>query len=161
MKKDVDLVVLDQNSDTSDATGRLLINMLGSIGQFEIEISAERQKDGFKRAKDRGVHFGKRPAFAADQVTELRQKQKQRRQPAFRGNTKRPGGNQQTLRIPNNTSALVCPNRNQRGEALGRRSSGLDLAVPPELPNKTATLLRCPNNPHSRSIHVREELSFK
>lgn len=91
MNKDVDLVVLDQNSDTSDATRRLLINMLGSIGQFEIEISAERQKDGIKRAKDRGVHFGKRPAFAADQVTELRQKQKRRRQPAFRGNTKSRG----------------------------------------------------------------------
>ncbi len=132
MKKDVDLVVLDQNSDTSDATGRLLINMLGSIGQFEIEISDERQKDGIKRAKDRGVHFGKRPAFAADQVTELRQKQKQRRQPAFRGNTKRPGVNQQTLQIPNNTSALDCPNRNQRGEALGRRPSSIDLVVPPK-----------------------------
>lgn len=91
MNKDVDLVGLDQNSDTSDAMGRLLINMLGSIGQFEIKISAERQKDGIKRAKDRGVHFGRRPAFAADQVTERRQKRKQRRQPAIRGNTKGPG----------------------------------------------------------------------
>ncbi len=70
--------MLDQNSDTSDATGRLLINILGGIGQFETEISAERQKDGITRAKDRGVHFGKRPAFAANQVTELCQKRKQR-----------------------------------------------------------------------------------
>ena len=34
-KTGVDLVVLDQNIDTSDATGRLLFNMLGAIGQFE------------------------------------------------------------------------------------------------------------------------------
>ena len=37
-KKGVDLVVLDQNIDTSDATGRLLFNMLGAIGQFETQM---------------------------------------------------------------------------------------------------------------------------
>ena len=46
-KKGVDLVVLDQNIDTSDATGRLLFNMLGAIGQFETQIRAERQMDGY------------------------------------------------------------------------------------------------------------------
>ena len=56
-QKGVDLVVLDQNIDTSDATGRLLFNMLGAIGQFETEIRAERQMDGIKKAKDRGVQF--------------------------------------------------------------------------------------------------------
>jgi len=71
-KKGVDLVVLDQNTDTSDATGRLLFNMLGAIGQFETEIRAERQMDGIKRAKDRGVQFGKRPALTDDQIAELR-----------------------------------------------------------------------------------------
>ncbi len=54
-EKGVDLVVLDQNIDTSDATGRLLFNMLGAIGQFETEIRAERQMDGIKKAKDPGV----------------------------------------------------------------------------------------------------------
>ena len=70
----MDLVVIDQNMDTSDATGRLLFNMLGAIGQFETEIRAERQMDGIKKAKDRGVQFGKRPALAHHQITELRQK---------------------------------------------------------------------------------------
>ena len=41
-EKGVNLKVLDQNIDTSDATGRLLFNMLGAIGQFETEIRAER-----------------------------------------------------------------------------------------------------------------------
>jgi DNA invertase Pin-like site-specific DNA recombinase len=72
-EKGVDLVVLDQNIDTSDATGRLLFNMLGAIGQFETEIRAERQMDGIKKAKDRGVQFGKRPALSEDQIAELRQ----------------------------------------------------------------------------------------
>ena len=70
-KKGVDLVVLDQNIDTSDATGRLLFNMLGAIGQFETQIRAERQMDGIKKAKDRGVQFGKRPALSEDQISEL------------------------------------------------------------------------------------------
>ena len=44
----VDLQVLDQNINTSDATGRLLFNMLGAIAQFETEIRAERQMEGFE-----------------------------------------------------------------------------------------------------------------
>ena len=76
-EKGVDLVVLDQNIDTSDATGRLLFNMLGAIGQFETEIRAERQMDGIKKAKDRGVQFGKRPALTAKQILELRESRAQ------------------------------------------------------------------------------------
>jgi DNA invertase Pin-like site-specific DNA recombinase len=60
--------------DTSDATGQLLFNMLGAIGQFETEIRAERQMDGIKKAKDRGVQFGKRRALTDDEITELREK---------------------------------------------------------------------------------------
>ncbi len=50
-RKRVNLQVLDQSIDTSDATGRLLFNMLGAIGQFETEIRAERQMDGIQKAK--------------------------------------------------------------------------------------------------------------
>lgn len=48
--------------------------MLGAIGQFETEIRAERHMDGIKKAKDRGVQFGKRPALTNDQIVELRDK---------------------------------------------------------------------------------------
>ena len=47
---------------------------LGAIGQFETEIRAERQMDGIKKAKDRGVQFGKRPALTENQIIELRDK---------------------------------------------------------------------------------------
>lgn len=51
MKKKVNLQVLDQNIDTSNATVRLLFNMLGTIGQFETEIRSERQMNGIQKAK--------------------------------------------------------------------------------------------------------------
>ena len=65
-KKGVDLVVLDQNIDTSDATGRLLFNMLGAIGQFETQIRAVRQMAGIKKAKDRGDHRTRPATFRRD-----------------------------------------------------------------------------------------------
>lgn len=71
-RKAVDLVVLDQNINTSDATGRLLFNMLGAIGQFETEIRAERQMDGIAKAKQRGVRFGRQRRLTPDQVVHLK-----------------------------------------------------------------------------------------
>ena len=44
------------------------------IGQFETEIRAERQMDGIKKAKDRGIQFGKRPALTSKKIAELRGK---------------------------------------------------------------------------------------
>jgi DNA invertase Pin-like site-specific DNA recombinase len=75
--KRVDLRVLDQNIDTSDATGRLLFNMLGAIAQFETELRAERQMDGILKAKARGVKFGRRPSLTHDKITELQHRRRQ------------------------------------------------------------------------------------
>ncbi len=73
-RKRVDLRVLDQNIDTSDATGRLLFNMLGAIAQFETELRSERQMDGILKAKARGVQFGQKPKLSADEVVELQRR---------------------------------------------------------------------------------------
>jgi len=73
-RKKVNLIVIDQNIDTSDATGRLLFNMLGAIAQFETEIRAERQMDGIKKAKDNGVKFGREKVLDGQQILELRTK---------------------------------------------------------------------------------------
>lgn len=73
-RKGVDLKVIDQNLDTSDATGRLLFNMLGAIAQFETEIRSEKQMDGIQKAKERGVKFGPRIKLNNQQVTEMRQR---------------------------------------------------------------------------------------
>ena len=73
-EKGVNLKVIDQSIDTSDATGRLLFNMLGAIAQFETEIRAERQMDGIRNAKARGVHLGRRKHLTEDEQVELQLK---------------------------------------------------------------------------------------
>ena len=73
-RKGVQLKVLDQNIDTGDATGRLLFNMLGAIGQFETEIRAERQREGIQKAKERGIAFGRKRTITDEQIFELREK---------------------------------------------------------------------------------------
>lgn len=75
-KQGVNLKVLDQSIDTSDATGRLLFNMLGSIAQFETEIRAERQAEGIARARERGVALGRKNKLTEEQIIELRQKRR-------------------------------------------------------------------------------------
>ena len=75
-RKGVNLCVIDQNIDTSDATGRLLFNMLGAIAQFETEIRAERQMDGIIKAKERGVRFGRKKKLTQEQIAELRNQRK-------------------------------------------------------------------------------------
>ena len=76
-RKGVHLQVLDQHIDTSDATGRLLFNMLGAISQFETEIRTERQMDGIQKAKERGVHFGPKKKLTPEQVLELQCRREQ------------------------------------------------------------------------------------
>ncbi len=73
-RKEVELHVIDQNINTADATGRLLFNMLGAINQFETEIRAERQADGIKKAKQKGVKFGASKKLTDQQVEEMRKK---------------------------------------------------------------------------------------
>lgn len=73
-RKGVHLQVIDQNINTSDATGRLLFNMLGAIAQFETEIRAERQREGIVKAQQRGVQFGAKPKLTQAQVEEMRAK---------------------------------------------------------------------------------------
>jgi DNA invertase Pin-like site-specific DNA recombinase len=70
-RKQVALHVLDQNLDTSNATGRLLFNMLGAIAEFEPEIRSERQLDGIHKAKELGVCFGRKQLLSASQIVEL------------------------------------------------------------------------------------------
>ncbi len=76
-RKQVNLLVIDQNIDTSDATGRLLFHMLGAIAQFETEIRAERQMEGILKAKQRGVKFGRSKMLTPTQIAELQQRRAQ------------------------------------------------------------------------------------
>jgi DNA invertase Pin-like site-specific DNA recombinase len=46
----VDLVVLDQGIDTSTAVGRMFVQILGSIAEFEHALTSERTIDGLAAA---------------------------------------------------------------------------------------------------------------
>ena len=71
-QKDVDLVVLDQNIDTSTPTGKLLFNMLASIAEFETEIRRERQMEGIAKAKEKGIQFGRKPKLQNQDIDQMR-----------------------------------------------------------------------------------------
>lgn len=76
-RKGVHLKIVDQNIDTSDATGRFLFNMLGAVAQFETEIRQERQMDGILKAKEKGVLFGRKKELQDEEVQKLREKRAQ------------------------------------------------------------------------------------
>ena len=71
-RKGVHLHVLDQEVNTHTPTGRLLFGMLSVIAQFELELRAERQREGIEKAKRAGVHFGRTKALSHLQAEELR-----------------------------------------------------------------------------------------
>jgi DNA invertase Pin-like site-specific DNA recombinase len=68
---DVNLVVIEQQIDTSTTTGRLLFNMLGVIAQFETEIRKERQLSGIAKAKEKGVKFGAKRKLNDTQINQM------------------------------------------------------------------------------------------
>ena len=59
--KQVELIVLDQQIDTSTPGGRLTFHVFAAVAQFETEIRAERQAEGIAAALHRGVRFGHKP----------------------------------------------------------------------------------------------------
>jgi DNA invertase Pin-like site-specific DNA recombinase len=71
--KGVSLRVLDLALDTSNATGKLMMNVLGSVAQFEREMMLERQREGIAKAKAQGKYKGRRPTARekAEEVMQL------------------------------------------------------------------------------------------
>ncbi|WP_425088182.1 recombinase family protein [Stappia sp.] len=60
-KKGVALRILSMNLDTATPTGKLMLNLLGSIAEFERELMLERQREGIARAKAKGKYKGRAP----------------------------------------------------------------------------------------------------
>jgi len=75
--KQVKLVVLDQQIDTSTPTGMLLFTMLGAIATFENDLRKDRQMQGIELAKRKGIKFGRKHALSQEQVHALRIKRQE------------------------------------------------------------------------------------
>lgn len=59
--KGAELRILAMNLDTSSATGELMLNVLGSVAQFERSMMLERQREGIAKAKSEGKYKGRAP----------------------------------------------------------------------------------------------------
>jgi DNA invertase Pin-like site-specific DNA recombinase len=63
--KGASLRVLDGAIDTSTANGRLQLNLLAAIAQFEREMMLERQREGIAKAKKDGRYKGRKATARA------------------------------------------------------------------------------------------------
>lgn len=70
-EKKVELVSLRENIDTSTATGRCFLSIMGAIAQMERELKAERAAAGRAAAKARGKTGG-RPRTDPDKLEQAR-----------------------------------------------------------------------------------------
>jgi len=75
--KQVKLVVLDQQIDTSTPTGMLLFTMLGAIATFENDLRKDRQVQGIELAKRKGIKFGRKHSLTDEQIAEVQEKRNQ------------------------------------------------------------------------------------
>jgi DNA invertase Pin-like site-specific DNA recombinase len=64
----------DSWADTTTAHGRLMLTVLGGLAEFERELIRARTGEGRKRAKDRGVKFGRPAALTTHQRHEALQR---------------------------------------------------------------------------------------
>jgi DNA invertase Pin-like site-specific DNA recombinase len=73
--KKVGLRILNIGIDTGTASGKLVLYVLGAIGEFERSILLERQREGVAKAKAEGKYKGRAPTARAKtpEVKRLRQ----------------------------------------------------------------------------------------
>src|SRR6266699_3574345 len=60
----------DAWADTTSAHGRLMVTILAGLAEFERELIRARTGEGRKRAKERGVRFGRPPVLTPHQRQE-------------------------------------------------------------------------------------------
>jgi DNA invertase Pin-like site-specific DNA recombinase len=69
--KGVALKATEQPVDTGSAAGKAFLDMLGVFAEFETNLRRERQMEGIKAAKERGVYKGRKPSIDAAEVRRL------------------------------------------------------------------------------------------
>jgi DNA invertase Pin-like site-specific DNA recombinase len=63
--KQATLRILAMSLDTNTPTGRLLLNLVGNVAQFEREIMLERQREGVAKARSDGKYKGRKATARA------------------------------------------------------------------------------------------------
>jgi DNA invertase Pin-like site-specific DNA recombinase len=62
-QKKVRLVSLKENLDTSTATGKMMLTVVGAIAEFERMNLLERQREGIEIAKREGKYRGRKATY--------------------------------------------------------------------------------------------------
>ena len=62
----------ERDIDTTTAAGKLMLTVFAAVAQFERERIKERQKEGVKQAKERGVYKGGKPRINRAEVARLK-----------------------------------------------------------------------------------------
>ena len=70
--KGASLRATEQPIDTSTASGKAFLDMLGVFAEFETNLRRERQMEGIAKAKVRGVYKGRKRTIDRARVRELR-----------------------------------------------------------------------------------------
>jgi DNA invertase Pin-like site-specific DNA recombinase len=63
--KGVALRIVSLGVDTATPTGKLMVNVLAGVAQFEREMMLERQREGIAKAKSEGAYKGRKPTARA------------------------------------------------------------------------------------------------
>ena len=71
--KGVALKATEQPVDTGTAAGKAFLDMLAVFAEFETNLRRERQLEGIRAAKARGVYKGRKPSIDPAEVRRLRE----------------------------------------------------------------------------------------
>lgn len=71
-RKGASLQVLNASIDTSTASGKAFLGMLGVFAEFETNLRKERQMEGIAKAKAAGVYKGRPASIDAESVRKLK-----------------------------------------------------------------------------------------
>jgi DNA invertase Pin-like site-specific DNA recombinase len=63
--KGVGIHIVNMGIDTNTPTGKLMLNVLGGVAEFEREMMLERQREGIAKAKAEGRYKGRKPTARA------------------------------------------------------------------------------------------------
>ena len=70
--RDASLRATEQPIDTSTATGKCFLDMLGVFAEFETNLRRERQLEGIASAKERGVYKGRKASIDPAKIKQMK-----------------------------------------------------------------------------------------
>ena len=77
-EKKVGLKILATDIDTTTAYGKLVFSILGTIGEFERELTKSRREEGIQKYLENGGVLGRKAKFPEDKQDEIRYLHKQK-----------------------------------------------------------------------------------